>query len=142
MEKIYQEDIKKMIPHRDPMLLVDMVEKTGENSCSGYYTVKGTEFFLQGHFPGNPVVPGVILCEMMAQASCMFMDTDGSTAYFTSLNNVKFRAMVKPGDTVRFDCTLERRNGAFIFASGKGYIGDKLCVSADMAFAMVKSNKD
>lgn len=140
MEKIYQDEIKKIIPHREPMLLVEMVEKTGENTCSGYYTVKGTEFFLQGHFPRNPVVPGVILCEMMAQSTCLLVDPKGATAYFTTLNNVKFRGMVKPGDTVRFDCTLSRQNGAFHFASGKGYVGEKLCVTADLSFVFVQGN--
>lgn len=141
MEKIYREDIKKIISHREPMLLVDMIEKIGENICSGYYTVKGTEFFLQGHFPNNPVVPGVILCEMMAQSTCILLDARGSTTYYTSLNNVKFRAMVKPGDTIRFDCTLTRQNGTFYFFSGKGFVGDKLCVAADMAFALVDDSQ-
>ena len=142
MERIDIEQIKKIMPHREPMLLVEMVEKTSESTCSGYYTVKGTEFFLQGHFPGNPVVPGVILCEMMAQSTCLLFDPNGATPYFTSLNNVKFRATVKPGDKIRFDCILNRRNGVFCFTSGKGYVGDKLCVSADLSFALIKENNN
>ena len=141
MGKITREEIKKIIPHREPMLLVDAVEKTGENTCSGYYTVKGDEFFLQGHFPGNPVVPGVILCEMLAQSTCLLFDPKGATPYFTSLDKVKFRSMVKPGDTVRFDCSIVRQNGVFYFSTGKGYVGDKMCVSADMAFALIKKEE-
>ena len=64
-----QEEIKKIIPHRDNMLLVEEAEVIDEKTSKGKITIKGDEFFLRGHFPGNPVVPGVILCEMMAQAS-------------------------------------------------------------------------
>ena len=68
-----REEIMRIIPHRPPMLLVDEAEKKDENSCRGSYTVKGDEWFLQGHFPGKPTVPGVVLCEMMGQACAVIL---------------------------------------------------------------------
>ncbi len=70
-----RDEIRQILPHREPMLLVDEVNLNEDGSSTGYYQVRGDEFFLQGHFPGNPIVPGVIQCEMMAQSACiMFAD--------------------------------------------------------------------
>ena len=111
-----QEEIKGILPHRDNMLLVEEAEKIDENSAKGRYTIKGDEFFLQGHFPGNPVVPGVILCEMMGQASCVLLadKVKNCTPYFTKMDKVKFKSPVKPGDTLESVCTLTRKRRAFV----------------------------
>ncbi|MBQ7505221.1 MAG: beta-hydroxyacyl-ACP dehydratase [Ruminococcus sp.] len=134
-----QEDIKKIIPHRDNMLLVQEAEKTSDTTSFGRYTVNGDEFFLKGHFPGNPVVPGVILCEMMAQSSCVMLADKcaGKTPYFTKMNNVKFKGMVKPGDTLETVCELTRSRGDFYFISAKGSVNGKVCVSAEFSFALI-----
>ena len=132
-----REALKKILPHREPMLLVDeaVVE---DGTAKGKYTVNGVEWFLQGHFPGNPVVPGVILCEIMGQAcSVLLADRcEGMTPYFTGLNNVKFRQVVKPGDTLCIESVIVRNKGPFYFAEGKGYVNGKLCVSAEYSFAL------
>lgn len=95
-----RDELKTILPHREPMLLIDEAEKTDANTATGRYTVKGDEWFLQGHFPGNPVVPGVVLCEIMAQTCCVLLaevNNAKKTPYFTGLNKVKFKQKVLPG---------------------------------------------
>lgn len=136
-----KEEIKQILPHREPMLLVDEVELQ-EGKAHGKCHIKGDEYFLQGHFPGNPVVPGVILCEMMAQSACVLLAagaSEGMTPFFTSLDKVKFRGQVKPGDTLETECELLRQRGSFYFAKGVGKVNGKLCVSAEFSFALVKA---
>lgn len=136
------DEIKKVLPHREPMLLVERVELDG-GEAAGYYTVKGDEWFLQGHFPDNPVVPGVILCEMMAQACCALLDkqaANGSTPYLARLDNVKFRQPVKPGDTFESRCRITRVKAPFYFAQASGYVAGKAVVSASMSFALIENN--
>lgn len=137
-----KEEIKKILPHRDDMLLIDEAEIV-DGKAHAKRKITGEEFFIRGHFPGNPVVPGVILCEILAQSTCVLLaDTmdDSVTPYFSGLNNVKFKHPVKPGDTVETECEITRAKGVFYFASGKGFVDGKLCVSADFSFALVKKD--
>ncbi len=137
-----KEEIKKILQHRDDMLLIDEAEIV-DGKAHAKRKITGEEFFLRGHFPGNPVVPGVILCEILAQSTCVLLaDTmdDSVTPYFSGLNNVKFKHPVKPGDTVETECEITRAKGVFYFASGKGFVDGKLCVSADFSFALVKKD--
>ena len=134
-----QEAIKKILPHRDNMLLLDEVEKM-EDTAHGTYHVRGDEFFLQGHFPGSPVVPGVILCEILAQSACVLLQeqmADGKTPMYTGLNNVRFKSPVRPGDTFETRCRITRAKPPFYFAEGQGYVGDRLCLKAEFSFAIV-----
>ena len=136
-----KEEVKKILPHREPMLLVDEVELI-DGVAHGKCHIRGDEYFLQGHFPGNPVVPGVIQCEMMAQSACVLLASgaaEGCTPMFTSLDKVKFRGQVKPGDTLETECEITRQRGNFYFAKGKGSVNGKVCVSAEFSFALVKS---
>lgn len=134
-----KEGIKKIMPHRDPMLLIEEVSMTDEGEAIGTYRVRGDEFFVQGHFPGAPVVPGVILCEMMAQTACIiFADKPGWTPLYTSLNNVKFRNPVKPGDTVTMICKHLKSKSVFHFMSGTVKVGDKVCTTAEFSFALLE----
>lgn len=134
-----REEIKAILPHREPMLLVD--EAYVENGKAyGKYHVKGDEWFLQGHFPGNPVVPGVIQCEMMGQSCCVLLADKmaGCTPYFTGINKVKFKGKVVPGDTLCLECELIKAKDPFYFVEGKGFVNGKLCVSGELSFALIK----
>ena len=135
-----REEIKGLLPHREPMLLVDELELGQDGTAHGKYRVRGDEFFLQGHFPGNPVVPGVILCEIMAQSCALLVGAEafGKTPMYTGLDKVKFRNPVRPGDTVEVIASLERRMGNFFFAKAEARVGDKMCVQGHLSFAMVE----
>lgn len=127
------------MPHREPMLLVDEASVVGEGESRGTYTVRGDEYFLQGHFPGNPMVPGVILCEMAAQSSVVLFadEVAGKTPVFTGMKDVKFRHSVRPGDTVTFTCRITRKKLPFCFLSAEAYVGDTLCMKGEFSFAVV-----
>ncbi len=137
-----REEIKNLLPHREPMLLLDEVNINENGEAVGKYTVKGDEFFLQGHFPGNPIVPGVIQCEMIAQtAVALIPDSKGATPMYTGLNNVKFKNPLLPGDTAVMTVSLTARRGIFCFAKGKLEANGKLCTSAEFSFAIVPAKK-
>ena len=101
-----REQLMQILPHRDGMLLLDSAER--QDDCArGRYTVRGDEWFLQGHFPGNPVVPGVMLCEILAQSCCVLLAEQMAgnvTPMYTGLDHVRFRAPVRPGDTFETEC--------------------------------------
>ena len=133
-----REEIMTILPHRDNMLLLDDVERK-DGIAVGHYTVHGDEFFLKGHFPDHPIVPGVILCEILAQSACVLMQDamrEGTLPVYTGLNHVKFRSPVKPGDTVETRCCIKRAKHPFYFAEGTVSVDGRLCVSAEFSFAV------
>ena len=137
-----REEIKTILPHREPMLLVDEVYLNEDGSATGFYHVRGDEFFLQGHFPGNPIVPGVIQCEMMAQSACiMFADKmkgGNHTPVYTGLDKVRFKGMIKPGDTIQIDTRLLRERHPMYQLHGELSVQGKKCMSGDFSFVIIE----
>lgn len=142
------EDIKKILPHRPPMLLVEKAEALEDGTVIGWYTVKGDEWFVQGHFPENPVVPGVILCEMIGQSVGILIkdmpNLSKKLPVLTGIDKTRFHHPVRPGDTLKSVINVKKvmANTFFVF-DGKGYIGedDTLCVSTTLNCAIVDADK-
>ena len=131
-------ELMEIITHREEMLLLDEADREGVEAV-GHYTVRGDEFFLRGHFPGNPIVPGVILCEILAQSACVLLRNimgGDQLPVYTGLNNVKFRSPVRPGDRVETRCRITRTKHPFYFAAGTVTVEGRLCVSAEFSFAI------
>lgn len=125
------EQIKQIIPHRDPMLMVDCIEQLDQETGTvvGTKTFTGEEEFFKGHFPGNPVVPGVFLIEALAQTGAFAIlsreEYLGKTGYFASWDKIKFRRKVLPGDTVTLKVQLVKIRGRIVVADGTAYVGEE-----------------
>jgi 3-hydroxyacyl-[acyl-carrier-protein] dehydratase len=138
------EQIEAAIPHRKPMLLLDEIVDRGEGRIVCRKTFQEDEFFLQGHFPGMPIVPGVILCEASMQAGAVMLASQLATAgegapVATRMNNVKFRQMVRPGDTIEIEVTLNERMADAFFMTAKVSVGGKVAVRFDFACTVAKA---
>jgi beta-hydroxyacyl-ACP dehydratase FabZ len=131
--------VMKLLPHRYPFLLVDrMYDMNADESCVGVKNVTINEPFFQGHFPGHPIMPGVLIIEAMAQVGGMLLlgsvpDPDTKVVYFMSLDNVKFRRPVKPGDQLRFELDVVQLRGTVCKMRGIGKVDGETVVEADMA---------
>lgn len=138
-----REEIKTFLPHREPMLLVDEVEIDEQKVAHAKYHVRGDEFFLKGHFPGNPVVPGVILCEIMAQSCCLLIGENliGRTPFYAGIDKVKFKKQVKPGDTIEITAKINMQKKLIYFVEAYAEVNNQRCVQAEMVFALVDNDK-
>jgi 3-hydroxyacyl-[acyl-carrier-protein] dehydratase len=140
-------EILRRIPHRYPFLLVDRAEDyRPHQSIVGIKCVTMNEPYFQGHFPDNPVMPGVLIVEAIAQTGAVLMsksldaDVDGKTIFFMSLDNVRFRAPVRPGAVLRMPVeVLRARSDVFKFR-GQAFVNDRLAAEVEFA-AMVVENR-
>ena len=134
-------EIMKILPHRPPMLLVDRITEIEPfQSATGIKNITMNEPQFRGHFPGNPIMPGVLILEAMAQVGGVAMlypeENRGKIALFGGMENVKFKHLVVPGDQLVTKAELVRRRGDFGLLHCDGYVGDKLVASADFKFAL------
>jgi len=133
--------IMEMIPHRYPFLLVDKITECVPGKYSkGYKNVSMNEEFFQGHFPGNPIMPGVLQLEAMAQCSApilLALDAfKGKLALFASIENARFRNIVRPGDRFDMEIELYKLKGPIGKVHAKGFVDGKIVVEADMTVCM------
>ena len=134
--KLNKEQIKEYLPHREPMLLIDSTESIDENHVKSWLHINGDEYFLQGHFPGYPVVPGVILCEVMAQSCVMLLGEGlkGRTPLYAGLDKVKFKRQVRPGDTIEVTAQRLAVRGPLHIMSAEAKVEGQLAAKAEMTF--------
>lgn len=133
------EEIKAIIPHRYPMLLIDRVEELEAGKrIVAKKNVTANEPFFQGHFPMEPVMPGVLIVEAMAQAGAVallsLVDFQGKTAYFGALDKVKFRKKVVPGDSLRLEVEIQKIKGSAGVGKGIAYVDGKKACEAELTF--------
>ena len=137
------DEIMKALPHRYPFLLVDRIlEMEEKNRIVGLKNVTINEPFFQGHFPGHPIMPGVLIIEAMAQVGGILLmgqieGYESKVVYFMSLDNVKFRRPVKPGDQLRFELDMIQIRGMVCKMRGVAKVDGEVVCEADMA-AMVR----
>ena len=136
------DQIMKVLPHRYPFLLVDRVLEMGKDRIVGIKNVTINEPFFQGHFPGHPIMPGVLIVEAMAQVGGLLLmgvvdNPENRVVYFMSLDNVKFRKPVRPGDQLRLEVVMVQLRGTVVRIKGEAKVNGELVCEAEMA-AMVR----
>ncbi len=133
-------EIMEILPHRYPFLMVDRIVEMDKEAGTvvGIKNLTMNEEFFQGHFPGNPVMPGVLQMEAMAQVAGVMLNSregnEGKVAYFMSMNKVKFRKMVVPGDQLRIEIEPLRIRSRMATVQGKAYVGEDLVSEAELTF--------
>ena len=132
-------EIQEIIPHRHPFLLIDCIEeiRPGEGA-TGYKSVTYNEPFFAGHFPQEPVMPGVLIVEALAQVGAVAILSEegnrGKVAYFGGINSAKFRKKVVPGDRLKLECQIIKRKGPVGIGSATASVDGKVAVSAELTF--------
>jgi 3-hydroxyacyl-[acyl-carrier-protein] dehydratase len=131
-----RDEIMQILPHRNSMLLLDAARLDADGVARGSYRARGDEWFFDGHFPGNPVMPGVVQLEIIAQASCtLFAEKlSGRTAYYAGMDKVRFRKIVRPGDTLEVASTLLRSKSNIYVVKGEARVDGEIASSGEFSF--------
>lgn len=141
MSVMTTQEIMNVLPHRSPFLLIDTVEEleVGVRAVAKK-NVTFNEPFFAGHFPGNPVMPGVLIIEALAQTGAVAILSEpafqGKTAYFAGINNAKFKQKVLPGDTLMLETKIIKVKGPIGVGEATAYVNDKLACKAELTFAI------
>jgi len=140
-------EIQKILPHRFPFLLIDKVtDLTAGETLTGYKNVTIGEHIFQGHFPGHPIYPGVMILEGMAQAGGILAfksmnateeEIANKVVYFMSIDKAKFRSPVRPGDRLEYQISVIKNKGAIWVLKGEAYVDDKLVSEAELKAMIV-----
>ncbi len=136
-----REEIEAILPHRDPFLLIDeVVELEPGERVVARKQVRPDEWYLKGHFPGRPVMPGVLIVEAMAQAGAVAVlseeENRGKIAFFGGIDDVRFKRIVEPGDELELECRLERVRGPIGKGKATAKVDGKLAARGTLTFAV------
>lgn len=137
-----KEEIKNIIPQREPFLMIDEVEEyvPGE-SCIAYKNIKEDEYYFKGHFPGNPIMPGVLMVEALAQTGAVAIlsleENKGKNALFGGIDKLKFKKQVVPGDRLKLEVKIIKRKGPIGVGEAIATVEGKVAVKGELTFAVV-----
>ena len=136
-------EIQKILPHRGEMLLLDELNRLDDGRVSARYCIRKDAWFLRGHFPGRAIVPGVILCECMAQACCgLDVPQDRGLPYLVRIEKAVFRRPVVPGETLLLRCRLVRPLPPFYTVECEAAVGGHLCAQATMQLTRADQSRE
>lgn len=137
-----KEEIKNIIPQREPFLMIDEIEKyvPGE-SCTAYKNVSKDEYYFKGHFPGNPIMPGVLIVEALAQTGAVAIlsmeENKGKNALFGGIDKLRFKKQVIPGDRLKLEVKIIKRKGPIGIGEAIATVEGRVAVKGELTFAIV-----
>ena len=137
-----KEEIKNIIPQRDPFLMIDEVEEyvPGESAIA-YKIVNAQEWYFKGHFPGNPIMPGVLIAESLAQTGAVAIlsmnENKGKNALFGGIDKMKFKKMVVPGDRLKLEVRIIKRKGPIGVGEAIATVNENIVAKGELTFALV-----
>lgn len=141
MKEMSRKDIESIIPHRDPFLLIDkIIEVEPGKRIKAVKYVRQEEYYFKGHFPSNPIMPGVLIVETIAQAGAvsvlMLPENKGKLVLFAGIDKARFRRIVKPGDELAVEVEMESFKRNIGKAKGRAMVGNDIACTADIMFAL------